>query len=295
MLLVESAPFDSDEHIYELKLDGIRCVAYLDSSGTELRNKRNKSLNAIYPELSSIHSRTNKRCILDGELVVLSDGKPDFYELQRRSLMTDSFRIGLSAKQKPVYFVAFDVLYEGERQITELSLLERKTFLNDIIKENESIAISRFIHHRGIEFYNLAVEKGLEGVVAKRKNSLYHMGTRTKNWVKFKKFQDSEFVICGFSPDEKGLKSIVLGAFNNGKLVYQGHVSLGIPKEVAQQILGQSIINCPFSDYQDNETKWINPELVCTVKYMMRTEGGFLRQPVFKGLVFDKSPEDCNI
>jgi hypothetical protein len=117
-------PFDSKEHIYELKLDGIRCIAYLSNSDYELRNKR---LNAIYPELEKINTHIKARCILDGELLILNEGKPDFFELQRRSLMTNTTKIELAAKKLPVCFTAFDILYYDDKQITDLPLMERKT------------------------------------------------------------------------------------------------------------------------------------------------------------------------
>jgi bifunctional non-homologous end joining protein LigD len=298
MLLTESDPFDSENHIYELKLDGIRCVAYLDKNKTELRNKRNKSLNNIYPELSQMHQRIKRRCILDGELVILTDGKPDFYELQKRSLMSDKFKIELSAKQKPAIFVTFDILYDEDRQITDKPLLDRKIILQDTISENESLALSRYIHNKGVEFFKLASGQNLEGVVAKQKNSLYYFGKRTKDWVKFKKLHDSDFIICGYVPNEDGkIKSLVLGLYNNGAFIDQGHVSLGISNEAAKIIMQYAALHnqeCPFLEKpQDSDTIWCRPGIVCTVQYMQRTESGHLRQPVFKGLSLDKRPDEC--
>lgn len=106
MLLHEvNEPFDDEDYIHELKLDGIRCVAYIDPKSVILQNKRFKDLTPIYPELSGICECVKKRVILDGELVVMTNGKPDFYALQRRSLMADSFKISLAAKKNPVQFV----------------------------------------------------------------------------------------------------------------------------------------------------------------------------------------------
>ena len=120
MLLNEvKEPFDDDDYIYELKLDGIRCVAYIEPKSVTLQNKRFKDLTDIYPELSDICKCVKKRVILDGELVVLTDGKPDFYALQKRSLMGDKFRISLAAKKNPVQFVAYenpeDMYYLAEK------------------------------------------------------------------------------------------------------------------------------------------------------------------------------------
>ncbi|MDF2699425.1 MAG: dependent ligase, partial [Haloplasmataceae bacterium] len=178
MLLTESEPFDSENHIYELKLDGIRCLAYLDQFQTELRNKRNKILNNTYPELKNINKSVKQRCILDGELVVITNGKPDFFEVQKRSLMTNQFKIELSAKQRPVRFVAYDIIYLNDKSLVNTKLLERKKLLEETVNEDESLAISRFIHDQGINFYNLVAKQDLEGVVAKKKDSYYYFAKR---------------------------------------------------------------------------------------------------------------------
>lgn len=123
MLLYETAPFDSDEYIFELKLDGIRCIAYIEPKSVVLQNKRHKDVTAIYPELSELKCCVKKRVILDGELVVLMDGKPDFYALQKRSLMSDDFKIKLAANKAPVQFVAYDILYINGKDITNKPLI----------------------------------------------------------------------------------------------------------------------------------------------------------------------------
>lgn len=127
-MLLESQekPFDDDNYIFELKLDGIRCIAYLDNK-TSLRNKRNVELLPIYPELAYLYKQVKERCVLDGELVVLNeDGSPNFFLLQKRSLLTDKFKIELESKRHSVQFVAYDILQKGERAIVDLPLFERK-------------------------------------------------------------------------------------------------------------------------------------------------------------------------
>ena len=289
-------PFDSPEYIYELKLDGERCIVYLDKNGTEIRNKRNLNMNSKVPELSNIHKQVKYPCILDGELIVIREGKPDFYEIQRRSLMSNSFKIDLAAAKLPASFTAFDILYYKDKQVIELPLIERKSLLQKTVKENSSIAVSRYIEEQGIAFYHMTVQQDLEGIVAKRKDSKYYLDKRTKDWIKIKNLQDDDYVICGYILKENGIASLILGQYQNKKLIYKGHVTLGVSGNSFEIIAKQ--LNVPVPPFKSiplgNENAiWISPELVCIVKYMMKTASGSLRQPVFKGLRYDKEPQDC--
>lgn len=293
---IEGQPFDSDEYIYELKLDGERCIAYLDRDKTILKNKRNILMLPKVPELAEIHKNVNVRCILDGELAVIKDGRPDFFEIQKRSMMSNPVKIDMAAKKYPACFTAFDILYYENRQVTDLPLTERKELLQKaVISENGRFAVSRFIEKNGIQFYALAEQQELEGIVAKRKDSKYYFDKRTKDWIKIKYLQDDDFVVLGYVPKENSMNSIILGQYSNGQLVYKGHVTLGVGGEPFRRIKTLNKTDCPFSEIpKGNENAvWVTPELVCTVKYMMKTESGGMRQPVFKGLREDKSPEEC--
>lgn len=290
--------FDSPDYIYELKLDGERCIAYLDKDATELRNKRNIKMLVKVPELSTIHKQVKHRCILDGELIVIKDGKPNFYEIQRRSLMSNSFKIQLASSKLPASFTAFDILYYDDHQVTDLPLMERKKLLEKSIMENERLAISRYIEKQGIKFYQLAKQNQLEGIVAKRKGSKYYLDKRTKDWIKIKNLQDDDFVVCGYILKGGGVISIVLGQYSSKELVYKGHVTLGISTGDFQLIKSTPEINTqPFNKLPsgNDNAVWIEPRLVCIVKFMMKTGNGSLRQPVFKGLRDDKSPIDCTV
>ena len=118
-----SEAFDSEDYIFELKLDGERCLAYLDpQQGTDLRNKRNLKMLSKVPELKDIHNQVKMRCIFDGELIVIKDGKPDFFEIQRRSLTSNKFKIQLQANKYPASFTAFDILFYDDHEVTALPL-----------------------------------------------------------------------------------------------------------------------------------------------------------------------------
>lgn len=293
----EGEAFDSPDYLYELKLDGERCIAYLaPTSGTELRNKRNLKLLPKVPELSGIHRQATCRCILDGELAVIRDGKPDFYEIQRRSLMSTPLKIELAAKKYPACFTAFDILYYEDHPVTDLPLSERKALLQKaVIEESARFAVSRVVENNGVAFFRLAKARELEGIVAKRKDSRYYFDKRTKDWIKCKNLKDADYVVCGYLPKENGRISLVLGQYAGETLTYKGHVTLGVCGGSFRRIRELPRLDTsPFAAPAGNERAvWVAPVLCCTVKYMEKTESGHLRQPVFKGLREDKLPEEC--
>lgn len=291
----EREAFDSPDYTYELKLDGVRCLAYLGDGKAELINKRKLRVSPIYPELKEIYRQVEGRCILDGELTVLKEGKPEFFEVQRRALMSDPFKIKLAAAQFPVNFTAFDILYSGDGELTKHPLEERQERLRKSVTESERLAVTRVIEGRGIALFDLTVQQGLEGIVAKRKGSLYFSAKRTKDWIKCKNLMDEDFVICGYIKKAGGVTSIVLGQYSRGVLVYKGHVTLGVAGESFGRILSLSTVEePPYPVPSGNEVAvWVEPRLACTVKFMEKTANGGMRQPVFKGLRDDKAPIDC--
>lgn len=151
----EGEAFDSPDYLYELKLDGERCIAYLDVEGTDLQNKRNMKMLLKVPELSEIHTQVKCRCILDGELAVIHDGKPDFFLIQRRSMMSNPVKIQLEAQRHPACFTAFDILYYEDHPVTDLPLTERKKLLESVIKEESPrFACPGGLRDRGLRSMN---------------------------------------------------------------------------------------------------------------------------------------------
>lgn len=290
---IEKPSFDDEDYIYELKLDGVRCLMYLDEH-TFIQNKRGLSLNKKFPELKEIHKQVKHRCILDGELYVFKDGKPDFFEVQRRTLTSDPFKIKLHAKQSPACFTAFDILMEKDELLLQEPLMKRKKRLDQILKETDLINISRYIETQGTALFQLAKEKQLEGIVAKRKNSLYYPEKRTKDWIKSKHLLDDDYVITGYILKEKGMVSLILAQYHDAQLLYKGHVTMGVSLSYLQQHTAPSGSH-PFFDLPDGneDAIWIRPHLVGTVSFMEYTRQGGLRQPVFKGFREDKTPEEC--
>lgn len=129
------------------------------------------SLLPRFPELELLFKGCKQKCILDGELNVLVNGKPDFYEVQRRTVLTDPFKIELAYKKHPANFVAYDILYYKDKQVTDLPLMEREKLLEEVIFENDILSKSRYVETNGIAMYKFAEDYNLEGVVGKKKSS----------------------------------------------------------------------------------------------------------------------------
>lgn len=296
MLIAEQQkPFNDESYIYEIKFDGIRCLAYINKDSVDLRNKRNKQVNMQYPELCNIYKQVTDKCILDGEIIVSINGKPDFHKVQKRALMTDLFKIEMAMKMNPATFIVYDILYYKDSETIDMHLMDRKKLINKIIKENQFIAISRIIEEKGIDLFNLTKQQSLEGVVAKRKDSKYFYGKRSKDWIKFKHMSDEDFIICGYIKKSNNMFSLVLGQFNSDNVLkYKGHVTLGSSIKKIIDHNPTIIENSPFNyTPSGNENAiWLKPQLVGIVEYMANDKNT-IRQPVFKGVRNDKLIIEC--
>ena len=295
----EMAPFDDPNYIYESKWDGERCVAYLEPGRPpELRNKRNVRMLSKVPELAVISKQVKKRCILDGELFILKDSRPDFSLIQRRSLMSDRFKIELDSKHNPATFSAFDVLYYDCQETMLLPLMERKALLDKSIMDGPRMAISRYVEGQGTSLFNFAAERGLEGIVAKVKDSIYIQDKRTTDWIKMKVMMEEDYVVCGYILKSNHMTSIILGQYRGNTLIYKGHVTMGVSGQAFDIISRHPTLpSAPFIAYPaghgNDRAIWLSPDLVCIVKFMHHTKSGGMRQPVFKGLRFDKTAAEC--
>lgn len=301
----QEAAFNDPDYIFELKLDGDRCLAYLDpEKETLLINKRGRSLLPHLPELAEIHKQAKARCILDGELVIGAGKKSEFELIRSRLTTNNKYRLERLSRENPASFVTYDLLYLGREATVGLPLLERKDLLERNVMENGRLIKARYIDDRGLDFFNLVSAQGLEGVVAKRKGSLYQMGKRSRDWVKFKNWADDDFVICGYWPSDKAnVVSLVLGQYrahpeDPPELVYKSHVVLGRQTPDYKLVTAQPRRAAPTvrwgsSPEKHHKTIWLEPRLVCKVEYICLTPGGGLRQPIYRGLRDDKEPAEC--
>lgn len=297
MLIAEQMEaFNNPDWIYELKMDGFRCLSYVDRTLVDFRNKRNMQMLSKFPELKDISQNVTHKCILDGEIVVLRDGVPDFYLVQKRTLLTDRFKIELEAARHPASYVVYDCLQDGNKELLWTPLMDRKQVLRNLVSENPRIAVSRFIENNGVALYQAAENRKLEGVVAKRKESCYLMGKKSKKWVKFKWMLDEDFVVAGYIQKGKHTFSIILSKYRQGTLIYKGHVTSGVTVEIVAALTPTAtnpFHMLPMGDGNEGAI-WVQPEHVCTVEYMPNTKNS-LRQAVFKGFRDDIYPNEVQL
>jgi bifunctional non-homologous end joining protein LigD len=297
MLAKPSAPFDSEDHIFELKWDGTRSIMFIDKGGVRLQNRRLRDITHRYPEFGAVRLGAGS-AVLDGELVVLSGGRPDFKRLQQREHQEDPARIGIVSKLLPATYAAFDLLYLGGRSLLKKPLSERRRLLKGLFPIKENIILSES-YSRGRGLFRLALKKGFEGVMAKEKTSPYLPGQRSGYWLKVKKSSDLDAVICGWLEGKgRAIGSLVLGLYDNGKLLHVGQVAAGLDAKtigILHRMLSRLKGKCPFDEVPKLQRRafWTRPEMVVRVGYQEWSERGRLRVPVFKGIRDDKPPGEC--
>lgn len=305
-------PFDSPGHAFEVKWDGIRYLAFLDGS-TRLQSRRLLDKTARYPELGGLHELVKaKEAILDGEVVVMWEGKPSFTRALKRDLQADPRKVAALSHELSASYVAFDLLYLDGEPLVDRPLVERKELLQEIVDPEMTaehsgkggrrvLEVPGFIEGRGRDLFAAVEKQGLEGIVAKEKESKYLMGVKSRYWLKIKCRRRQLCVVCGFTKGPRGLGALVLGAFHDGKLLPVGHAGSGITDEEAFLLLRKlepaRIAQHPFSvrppRYREKEY-WVQPELVVEIEFLEWTESLTLRAPVIKGFV-DQPPEACLI
>ena len=283
MLLQEvEESFDSSNFLYELKFDGIRATIHVGKDTFIIYNRRGKDITNTYPELRKIQEKIHKNTIVDGEIVLLENKKPNFSKLQERSHLKDKRKINYFAENHPVCFIAFDLVYQ-EKELTNLPLIERKKLLGQLPDNNYFIK-TLYVIKEGKKLFQKVKEKDLEGMVAKKMDSTYQIGIRTKDWLKIKNIKQELFYVGGYQEEEnKPMVRLFLGEYKNNNLCYVGKVMVGKKSKFYKQLIeAERKRISPFWNFKEPKIKYIVPKLTCEVAYLERTEKNALRQPVFK-------------
>jgi DNA ligase D-like protein (predicted ligase) len=287
--------FSDPNWIFETKLDGERCLAFKRGSTVRLLSRNQQLLNNTYPEVVEALERAGSHDVLiDGEIVAFDGKRTSFEKLQGRIGIKDpdaARRSGI-----PVFYYVFDLVHVDGSDITRVGLILRKGFLRKALNFRGAV---RFETHRNTEgeaFYREACAKGLEGVIAKRRDSEYSPGKRSPDWLKFKCVNEQEFVIGGFTDpagSRVGFGALLVGYYERGRLRYAGKVGTGFDTatllSLRRKLDARRTSRSPFADeVREKGAHWVKPELVAQIGFSEWTRDGKLRHPRFLGLRTDK-------
>ena len=309
-------PFDGDEWMFEVKWDGVRAICVCMDEETLVLSRNRRDITQTYPELHNLHDRlVALDAIVDGEIVALDKGRPSFERLQSRMNLQNEHEIKRAVKACPTIYVMFDLLYLDGRSLLGEPLDERKKLLQEIVVPNDRVQVSHTEIGIGKALFQASRERGLEGIVAKKRSSPYRPGKRTREWQKIKTIHDADFVVGGWSRGEGSRSStfgaILVGAYDEeDNLVFMGAVGTGFSdtrlKELLPQLKEHENPECPFAGglaavragrlgKPIRDPHWAEPVLVARVEYREVTSGWHLRAPSFKGLRTDKDATDCRL
>jgi bifunctional non-homologous end joining protein LigD len=298
------APFSGPDWIFELKLDGYRMLAETGAGGTRLRTRNGREANASFPEIvRALAALPYRHLVLDGEIVALDDqGRPSFQRLQQRARFLRPAEIRQAGLQHPVVYYVFDLLAFEDCDLRALPLLERKALLRKILPAAGPVGFLDHFASEGERLFGEVERMGLEGLVAKRADSAYR-GGRSPAWLKLRTERTGDFVVVGYTDPQGsriGFGALQVADLVDGSLTYAGRVGSGFTEaqlaEVHQALHAarRETPPCEGPVPAGNDTTWVEPALVCEVRYKEWTGEGLLRQPVFLRFREDKLPEECD-
>jgi bifunctional non-homologous end joining protein LigD len=283
-------PFNDPKYLYEIKWDGYRSIGYSGNGKAKLDSRGGLDFSKKYPGVITALTELGSDAVLDGEIVLINkEGKPDFDALQK-----------VNGGRAPVFYYVFDILWLNGVNLMQLPLVERKKILKEAVTGKDVIRYSDDFDN-GIELFEHAKSLGLEGIVAKMRNSSYHPDERGNKWYKIPTSIKQEFVIGGWIESESGrpFRTLLFGVYEGDKLMWVGHAGGGYKEAEMPAILKKlkalEIGNSPFFNEVDYDGKvhWVKPELVANIKYATFTRSGKIRKPaIFLGFRDDKKPKN---
>jgi bifunctional non-homologous end joining protein LigD len=296
--LVQTLP-EGDAWLYELKLDGYRALLIKDGQRVRIISRNQKDLTASYPAAAAAGARLDAASVvLDGELVALdADGRPSFQALQHRS----------AHPGHAIVYYAFDVLHLDGRDLTGAPLRARRELLPRVTGRS-GILLSAELAGSAADVIAAVSRLGLEGVIAKRRDSRYDAGQRSGAWVKLKLDQQQEFVVGGYRPGPHGVDALLVGFYQGRELRFAGKVRAGFTPHLRHEVAG--VLTplrrpaCPFVDLPNSRTShwgggvaaeqmaeftWVRPTVVAQIRFVEWTADGHLRHAAFLGLRTDKT------
>lgn len=302
-------PFTDGDWLFELKWDGYRVEAVVDRGRVRLWTRNRQDAGRYFPDLVAPPTWIDARqAIVDGEVVALGEnGEPDFSLLQDvtgillRDQGRDPSRPRPSAEERaeiPLAYQVFDLLYLDGRSLLDVPLEARKRLLRSVLREHDIVRYGSHIEADGDAFYEAAGNRGLEGIVAKHRQSRYEPGRRSRSWLKLKVRREQEFVVGGYAPGKgnaKDLGALILGVYEDGALRHVGQVGSGFSartrKELSAKLDELRRDTAPFAKPPKLPgARWVEPEMVIRAEFAEWTTDGLLRQSAFKGVELAKDP-----
>ncbi len=302
-------PFDDPEWLFEIKWDGYRAIAFLEDGKLRLVSRSQNDLTAQFAELAGLPALVKaKSAILDGEVVALDDeGRSSFSLMQQRTGLRRPGQRTAPRHDVPILYYVFDLLYLDGYDLRRVALEERKAALAKIVTAGDVLRFSDHYPGQGVALFEVAKQKGLEGILAKRRRSIYEE-RRTRDWLKIKITHSLECVIGGYTEPEGSRQyfgSVVLGLYDKkGQLIHVGQAGSGFDenslREVWKLLEARKSNRSPFHGEVEALRKvfWVKPLLVAEIKFAEWTHerdgtSAKLRAPVFMGLRDDREPKDC--
>lgn len=303
MLATLSEPFDDPDFLFEIKWDGLRCIAFIEGERQRLQSRNFKEFTPRFPEFATLGSTIDaKEAVLDGEIVTFYQGKPNFLRLQPRVHARTPARIENGVREAPAVFVTFDLLHLNGQSLMELPFEKRRARLAEIAHPSETLQVSEVTPGQGRALFEAAKGLSLEGIVGKAAYGRYLPGKRSSLWKKVKVLQKEPFIICGFTTNPSGrkdLSSLAIGGLVGGSIVYFGLVGAGLSQhEIDRLLTVLAPIAMPKSPFATPPRlpmpiQWVKPHWVCEVEYLELTGDAHLRHPLYRGLRTDLTPNDC--
>ncbi|MFD8742845.1 non-homologous end-joining DNA ligase [Streptomyces sp. NPDC059616] len=288
---------------FEVKQDGLRAMAYLPGDGsTVLRSRSGADISALYPELAALGSVLGQPTVLDGEIVALDrKGRSDFERLQSRMGLASAAKAARMAQVVPAHLVLFDAVYLDGHRLTGLPYAERRALLEGLGLDGKHWSTPAAVVGHGAQALEMTRTAGLEGLVAKRLNSVYEPGVRSRSWIKIRHARTVDVIVGGWVPGRGRLTglpgALLVGEAREGGLRYVGSVGTGWSDTerttLAELLQVAAIDDCPFDNTPHVAgARWVLPRLVGEVHYATRTRAGLLRHPSWHRLRPDLAPDD---